>query len=47
MQMKKRKKKRKGRECSWVWWRNKFVVGRRETIARGRDVGESPEQTRP
>lgn len=40
-----RKKRREGQDCSQAWWRGKFIVDNRESIARGRDWGtwDSPQ----
>lgn len=40
-----KKKRREGHDCIQVWWRGKFIVNNRESIARGRDWGtwESPQ----
>lgn len=37
--------KRKERDCFWLWCRRKFIIVKRESMARGRDTWESPEWT--
>ena len=39
---KRNKKERKGHNCSYVWWRRKFIIDMWESRARGRDILESP-----
>jgi hypothetical protein len=41
--LKKKKKGRKGQDCSWVWWRRKFIIHSGESIAKGWGIWESPE----
>lgn len=30
------RKKRKGHDCSWVWWRKKFTVEMWESLVKGK-----------
>jgi hypothetical protein len=43
----KKKKLKGGHDCSWVWWGRKFIVDVKESIARVRDICESPEWAQP
>ena len=33
-----RERERERETCSCIWWRRKFIVDKRKTIARGRDI---------
>jgi hypothetical protein len=33
---------KEGNDCSYVWWRRKFIVDWRENLVRGRDIVENP-----
>lgn len=39
------RKKRKGHDCSWVWWRKKFTVEMWESLVKGKDIWIIPQWT--